>query len=69
LAVDTGTIPSALIDAVEIITVGTSEIYASDTVSGVINLRLKDDIEGFEFNASVADITEGVGAQSDTFVF
>jgi outer membrane receptor protein involved in Fe transport len=66
-AVDTGAIPSALIDRVEIITGGASAIYGSDAVSGVINIILKDDFEGFEFNASMADSTESVGAQSDTF--
>ncbi|MFT6776754.1 MAG: iron complex outermembrane receptor protein [Paraglaciecola sp.] len=66
-AVDTGAIPSALIDRVEVITGGASAIYGSDAVSGVINIILKDDFEGFEFNASMADSTEGVGAQSDTF--
>jgi iron complex outermembrane receptor protein len=67
--VNTGAIPAALIDRVEIITGGASAIYGSDAVAGVINIILKDDFEGFEFNASMADSTEGVGAQSDTYSF
>ncbi len=66
-AVDTGAIPSALIDRVEIITGGASAIYGSDAVSGVINIIMKDDFEGFEFNASMADSTEGVGTKNDSF--
>ncbi|MGY0562893.1 MAG: TonB-dependent receptor domain-containing protein [Paraglaciecola chathamensis] len=66
-AIDTGAIPAALIDKVEIITGGASAIYGSDAVSGVINIILKDDFEGFEFNAGVADSTEGVGTKSHNF--
>lgn len=66
-AIDTGAIPSALIDRVEIITGGASAIYGSDAVSGVINIILKDDFEGFEFNADLSDSTEGVGTKSDSF--
>jgi len=68
-AVDTGAIPSALIDRVEIITGGASAIYGSDAVSGVINIIMKDDFEGFEFNASMADSMEGVGTKNDSFSF
>lgn len=66
-AIDTGAIPSALIDRVEIITGGASAIYGSDAVSGVINIILKDDFEGFEFNTNLSDSTEGVGTKSDSF--
>lgn len=66
-AIDTGAIPAALIDRVEIITGGASAIYGSDAVSGVINIILKDDYEGFEFNAGVADSTESVGTKSHSF--
>jgi len=66
-AIDTGAIPSGLIDRVEIITGGASAIYGSDAVSGVINIILKDDFEGFEFNATAADSTEGVGTKNNSF--
>ena len=47
-AVDLSTIPTALVDRVEVITGGASAIYGSDAVTGVINIILKDDFEGFE---------------------
>ncbi len=66
-AIDTGAIPTGLIEKVEVITGGASAIYGSDAVSGVINIILRDDYEGFEFNASVADDTEGVGVENNSF--
>jgi len=48
--VDLSTIPSSLIKRVEIITGGASAIYGSDAVSGVVNVILKDDFEGFELD-------------------
>lgn len=49
-AVDLNTIPSALVERVEVITGGASAIYGSDAVTGVINIILKDNFEGYEFN-------------------
>ncbi|UAA39264.1 TonB-dependent receptor [Paraneptunicella aestuarii] len=65
--VDLSTIPSSLIERVEIITGGASAIYGSDAVSGVINVILKKDFEGLEFRMSGASSTEGVGARNNTF--
>ena len=47
-AVDLNAIPSALIDRVEIKTGGTSAVYGSDAIAGVVNVILKDDFEGVE---------------------
>ncbi|MDP4530253.1 TonB-dependent receptor [Alkalimonas delamerensis] len=52
-AVDTNAIPTAWIDSVEIITGGASAVYGADAVTGVVNFRLKRDIEGFDLHASV----------------
>jgi outer membrane receptor protein involved in Fe transport len=49
-AVDLNSIPPALVDRVEVITGGASAIYGSDAVTGVINIILKDNFEGYEFN-------------------
>jgi outer membrane receptor protein involved in Fe transport len=49
-AVDLNAIPPALVDRVEVITGGASAIYGSDAVTGVINIILKEDFEGYEFN-------------------
>ncbi|MBY6224534.1 TonB-dependent receptor plug domain-containing protein [Ferrimonas balearica] len=61
--VDLTTIPSALIERVEIVTGGASAIYGSDAVSGVINVILKENYEGFELDISGGDSTEGVGTR------
>lgn len=45
-AVDINTIPVDLIDRVDILTGGTSAIYGSDGVSGVVNFVLKRNFEG-----------------------
>ena len=49
-AVDTNNIPNALIDRVEVKSVGGAAVYGADAVAGVINFILKEDYEGFEFS-------------------
>jgi iron complex outermembrane receptor protein len=66
-AVDTGAIPAAMIDRVEIITGGASAIYGSDAVSGVVNIILKDDYEGTEVTVSGTQDTEGVDYKTHSF--
>ncbi|MEM1231377.1 MAG: TonB-dependent receptor [Pseudomonadota bacterium] len=51
-AVDLNSIPKAMIERVEVITGGASAVYGSDAVSGVINIILREDFEGFEFDAT-----------------
>lgn len=59
-AVDVGTIPSALIERVEVLTGGASAIYGADAVTGVVNFILKDDFEGVEI-----DFTPGIASEGD----
>ncbi len=66
-AIDTGAIPAAMIERIEVITGGASAIYGSDAVSGVINIILKDDYEGTEVRIAGATDTESVGAKSHNF--
>ncbi len=51
-AVDLNTIPSALIERVDIVTGGASAVYGSDAVAGVVNFVLRDDFEGVELDTS-----------------
>jgi len=51
-AVDTNSIPTAWLDSVEIITGGASAVYGADAVTGVVNFKLKKDIQGFDLQAS-----------------
>ncbi len=58
-AVDVATIPSALIDRVDVLTGGASSVYGADAVTGVVNFIMKKDFEGTEF-----DISGGVPGDS-----
>lgn len=46
--VDTNTIPTALLERVDIATGGTSAVYGSDAISGVVNFVTKRDFEGID---------------------
>lgn len=50
-AVDLNTIPTPLIERVEIITGGASAVYGADAVSGVVNIILKKNFEGFQIDS------------------
>lgn len=63
-AVDLNSIPPALVNRVEVITGGASAIYGSDAVTGVINVILKDDFEGYEFNMQAGAPLEGKYGQN-----
>ncbi|MEQ9004841.1 MAG: TonB-dependent receptor, partial [Pseudomonadales bacterium] len=64
-SVDFNTIPSALIDRVEVITGGASAIYGSDALAGVINVLLKDDFEGVEAGYQYGKATNGGDIQHE----
>jgi outer membrane receptor protein involved in Fe transport len=49
--VDVDTIPTVLIDRVDVLTGGASSVYGSDAVSGVVNYILKKDYQGLTLNA------------------
>jgi outer membrane receptor protein involved in Fe transport len=51
LAIDINTIPSALIESIEVITGGASAVYGADAVSGVVNFKLKRKFEGVQVDA------------------
>lgn len=57
--VDINTIPTALIDRVEVLTGGASAVYGSDAVAGVINFILKDDFEGAELSIGTEQTGKG----------
>nr|WP_283773397.1 TonB-dependent receptor [Altererythrobacter sp. KTW20L] len=50
-AVDINTIPTALVERIDVLTGGVSPIYGADGVSGVVNFVMKDDFEGLDFRA------------------
>ena len=72
-SVDLNTLPTQLIENVEIITGGASAVYGSDAIAGVVNVRLKHHFEGLEFTAQygvaqagdAADYKFGVAGGAD----
>jgi iron complex outermembrane recepter protein len=57
--VDVSTIPLSAIDRVEILTDGSSAIYGSDAVGGVVNIILKKDYQGADTAVRYGGVTEG----------
>lgn len=60
--VDLNTIPSFLIESVDVVTGGASAVYGSDALSGVVNFRLKD-VDGVELGGQY-DISERGDAEA-----
>jgi outer membrane receptor protein involved in Fe transport len=49
VSVDVNTIPTDLIERIDIVTGGASGVYGSDAVAGVVNFILKEDYDGISF--------------------
>ncbi len=60
-AVDIDTIPTDLLESVDVLTGGASAIYGADGVSGVVNFRLKRDFEGLAFRGQAGTSKDGDG--------
>lgn len=52
--VDLNTIPSSLIESIEIMTGGGSSTYGSDAIAGVVNIRMKRDFEGVQLDGQTS---------------
>lgn len=59
-SVDTNTIPTELVDRIDIITGGSSAVYGSDAVAGVVNFVLRRDFSGVEARAQ-----SGISSRGD----
>lgn len=60
--VDLNTIPSFLLDSVDVVTGGASAVYGSDALAGVVNFRLKK-VEGIELGGQYSITERGDGAR------
>lgn len=58
-AVDFNTIPTDLLERVEVVTGGASAVYGADALAGVINLILRDDFEGVEYRYQYGESEHG----------
>ena len=61
-AVDINTIPTQLIESVDVLTGGASAIYGADGVSGVVNFRLRRDYEGYAAGGQFGLLTKATPA-------
>lgn len=59
--VDLSIIPTGLIERIDVVSVGGAPIYGSDAVSGLVNIILKDDFEGLEFDGQYGITDQGDG--------
>ncbi|HTI67011.1 MAG TPA: TonB-dependent receptor [Caulobacteraceae bacterium] len=60
-AVDLNMIPSSMIERAEVVTGGTSAVYGSDAVAGVVNLILNDRLQGLKGNVQYGFSDRGDG--------
>lgn len=49
-AVDLGSIPANIVERTEVVTGGSAAVYGADAVSGVVNVILREDVDGLELN-------------------
>jgi iron complex outermembrane recepter protein len=69
-AVDLNTIPTAIIERIEVLKDGASSIYGSDAIAGVVNIITKSDFNGAEANGFYGQNSEGDGTRySGDFTF
>lgn len=62
---DMSTIPSSMIDRIEILKDGASSIYGSDAIAGVVNIILKKSLSGGEMSAYIGQNEKGDGKTQD----
>ncbi|HEY0627920.1 MAG TPA: TonB-dependent receptor [Sphingomicrobium sp.] len=58
---DVNTIPSDLIERVDIVTGGSSAIYGSNAIAGVVNFVLRRDFDGLQVRGHIGQAEEGYG--------
>lgn len=62
--VDVSSIPTALIERVDVLTGGASAIYGADAVSGVVNIILKKQFQGTSLTSSYSGAAAGDGQRA-----
>ena len=62
---DVNSVPTALIERIDIVTGGASAVYGSDAMAGVVNFILKKDFTGIEASASASEYEQGDGRSTN----
>jgi iron complex outermembrane receptor protein len=68
-AVDLSTIPTYLVDSVDVVTGGAGAAYGSEAVAGVVNIKLKDHYDGVMINEQYGLTTEQGDSETETVDF
>lgn len=59
--VDTSTIPTALVERIDIVTGGASAVYGSDAISGALNFIMRKDFEGIDIDTNFSQTEKSDG--------
>jgi iron complex outermembrane receptor protein len=62
--VDLNTIPSAIVDRIEVLRDGASSTYGADAIAGVVNVITKKEVQGLHIGASTGTSQEGGGDEN-----
>lgn len=68
LTFDISTIPTEMVERIEVVTGGASAVYGSDAIAGVVNFILKDDFEGLSINGQYGTSGQGDGDRWKTSI-
>ncbi|MGH8084086.1 MAG: TonB-dependent receptor [Lysobacter sp.] len=63
-SVDLNTIPSSMVERVEVLKDGASSIYGSDAIAGVVNVITRQNFEGAEAHVYTGQFSEGDGQRT-----
>ncbi len=69
LIVDVNSIPTAMIDHVEVITGGASAVYGADAVAGVVNFVMKKNFQGLDLDTQYGITQAGDGQEFKVSAF
>ena len=61
--VDLNMIPSLMVDRIETVAGGASAVYGSEAIAGVVNIIMKKEFDGLEFDVQTGVSQEGDGAE------
>jgi len=64
--VDLNSIPSGVIESIEVLKDGASAVYGSDAIAGVVNIKTRSNFEGATFNTFIGENSEGDGRRTSS---
>ncbi len=66
--VDLNTIPSFLLEGIDVVTGGASAVYGSDAIAGVVNFRLRNNLNGILAGGQYGITERGDGRRYESYV-